>query len=203
MAAAGVSWDRPAEATPTVSGYSTEKFSAPVVTNVVSRSRLDPPVAGEAAAPVTVVAAAAGWGKTIFAASWLEAGAGTRNGAWVSLDEADDDPHAFWRAVATAVVPVVGERAAGALRQVAAGAVAADDLPGETVAALRLASDPIALVLDNLHEITSPQVHSGLVRLVQRPPPNLALLVTTRMDPPWRERSALRNRSSSRCSDPL
>jgi len=185
VAAAGVSWDRPAEATPTFSEYSTEKFSAPVTTNVVSRSRLDPPVAGEAAAPVTVVAAAAGWGKTIFAASWLEAGAGTRNGVWVSLDEADDDPHAFWRAVATAVLPVVGERAAEALRRVAAGAVAADDLPGATAAALRLASDPMALVLDNLHEITSPQVHSGLVRLVERPPPNLALLVTTRRDPPW------------------
>ena len=185
MAVAGVSWDRLAEATPTVSGYSAEKFSAPVVTNVVSRSRLDPSVAGEAAAPVTVVAAAAGWGKTIFAASWLEAAAGTRNGAWVSLDEADDDPHAFWRAVATAVMPVVGGRAAEALRRVVAGAVAADDLPGAAAAALRLTSDPIALVLDNLHEITSPHVHSGLVRLVQRPPPNLALLVTTRRDPPW------------------
>jgi LuxR family maltose regulon positive regulatory protein len=156
-----------------------------VVTNVVARPRLDPSVAAEAAAPVTVVAAAAGWGKTIFAASWLEAGAGTRNGAWVSLDEADDDPHAFWCAVATAVMPVVGGRTAVALRRVAAGAVAAEDLPGAMAAALRLAPDPIALVLDNLHEITSPQVHRGLVRLVERPPPNLALLATTRRDPPW------------------
>ena len=185
VAVAGMSWDRPEETSPTVSGYSTEKFTPPVVTNVVSRPRLDPPVTGEAAAPVTVVAAAAGWGKTIFAASWLEAGAGTWNGAWVSLDEADDDPHAFWRAVATALMPIVGERAAGGAASGRRGRVAVDDLPGATAAALRLAPEQIALVLDNLHEITSPQVHSGLVRLVQRPPPNLALLATTRRDPPW------------------
>jgi hypothetical protein len=33
----------------------------------------------------------------------------------VSLDEADDEPHAFWSAVATALLPVVGTRAAEAL----------------------------------------------------------------------------------------
>jgi LuxR family maltose regulon positive regulatory protein len=168
-----------------VSGFSAEKFSPPVVTNIVHRPRLDPPVAAGSAVPVAVVAAAAGWGKTIFAASWLEAGAGRRGRVWVSLDEADDDPHAFWGAVASAVLPVVGGRAAEALRRVAAGAAGADELPGAVAAALRLAPDPIALVLDNLHEIRSPQVHRGLVRLVERPPPSLSLLVTTRRDPPW------------------
>jgi LuxR family maltose regulon positive regulatory protein len=180
-----MSWDRPPETSQRLAGHSVEKFTPPVVTNVVSRPRLDPPVDGAAAGPVTVVAAAAGWGKTIFAASWLAAEAGARHGVWVSLDEADDDPHTFWSAVATAVIPVVDGRAAEALRRVAAGAVAVDDLPGATAAALHMAPDPIALVLDNLHEITSPQVHGGLARLVERPPPNLALLVTTRRDPPW------------------
>ena len=75
--------------------------------------------------------------------------------------------------------------AAEALRRVAAGAVEADELPGAVAAALRLAPESDSLVLDNLHEITSPQVHAGLVRLVERPPPNLSLLVTTRRDPPW------------------
>ena len=180
-----MSWDRPAGTSLTGCGYSVEKFSPPVVTNVVYRLRLHLPVTTRSAAPVTVVAAAAGWGKTIFAASWLAAGAGDRTGAWVSVDEADDDPHAFWCAVATALMPVVDGRAGEALRRVVTGAVEADDLPGAVAAALRLAPGPIALVLDNLHEIRSPQVHGGLVRLVQRPPPSLSLLVTTRRDPPW------------------
>ena len=125
------------------------------------------------------------WGKTIFAASWLAAGAGERTGAWVSVDEADDDAHAFWCAVATALMAVVDGRAGEALRRVVTGAVEADDLPRAVAAALRLAPGPVALVLDNLHEIRSPQVHDGLVRLVARPAPSLSLLVTTRRDPPW------------------
>jgi LuxR family transcriptional regulator, maltose regulon positive regulatory protein len=180
-----VSGDRPAGTSPTVGGYWAEKFSPPVVTDVVSRARLHPLVTAPSGAPVTVVAAAAGWGKTIFAASWLRAGNAGRKGVWVSLEEADDDPHAFWCAVAAGLLPVVPARAGEALRRVAAGAVAAEELPGKVAAALRLAPDPIAVVLDNLHEISSPEVHQGLVRLVERPPSNLSLLVTTRRDPPW------------------
>ncbi len=167
-----------------VSRYEAEKFSPPVVTDVVHRPRLHPPVSMQEAAPVTLVAATAGWGKTIFAASWLAAGVG-RTTAWVTLDEADDDPHAFWCAVATALVPVLNAQAVEPLLRITAGAVEADDLPRLMATALHLSPGPIALVLDNLHEIRSPQVHSGLIRLVERPPPALALLVTTRRDPPW------------------
>jgi LuxR family maltose regulon positive regulatory protein len=41
------------------------------------------------------------------------------------------------------------------------------------------------LVLDNLHEVTSPEVHAGLLRLVERRLAELSLLVTTRHDLPW------------------
>ena len=58
--------------------------------------------------------------------------------AWVTLDEADDDPHAFWCAVATALMPDLDAPAVEALRRVAAGAVEADDLPRVMAAALRL-----------------------------------------------------------------
>ena len=166
--------------------YSAEKFSPPVVTNVVHRPRLHPPVTAQVGCAGDRGRGHRGVGQDDLRGV-LARGRPPVTGAvaWVSLDEADDDPHAFWCAVATALMPVVGGQAAEALRRVAAGAVEADDLPGAVAAALRLAPDPIALVLDNLHEITSPQVHGGLVRLVQRPPPNLSLLVTTRRDPPW------------------
>ena len=43
-AATGMSWDRTAGPSSTISRYAPEKFSPPVVTNVVRRSRLRRPV---------------------------------------------------------------------------------------------------------------------------------------------------------------
>ena len=110
-------------------------------------------------------------GQDHLAASWLAAIATDRVLAWVNLDEADDDPHAFWCAVATALMPDLQAPAVETLRRVAAGAVEADDLPRLMATALRLvahfrcsrprqpARDPVA-----------PGAQRA-VRLVERPPP--------------------------------
>ena len=55
----------------------------------------------------------------------------------------------------------------------------------QVAAALAADGTPVVLVLDNLHEVTRLAVHESLLRLVQRPPPGLRLVVTTRRDPPW------------------
>ena len=91
---------------------------------------------------------------------------------------------ALWTAVATALAPVVGDRAAADLRRV----VTDDDveqLPGQVAAVLAADGTPVVLVLDNLHEVTSLAVHESLLRLVQRPPRGLRFVATTRRDPPW------------------
>jgi len=141
----GMSWGRATATSATAPRYAAEKFSPPVVTNVIRRPRLHPRGTERIAASVTLVAATAGWGKTIFAASWLAAAAPDRVLAWVNLDEADDDPHAFWCAVATALMPDLQAPAVEALRRVTAGAVEADDLPRLMATALDLAHVPIAL----------------------------------------------------------
>ena len=71
------------------------------------------------------------------------------------------------------------------MHQVTASDVPEEDLPGTIAAALRNEPRRVVLVLDNLHEVVSPEVHSGLLRLVAHPPPSLLLLITTRRDPPW------------------
>ena len=174
----GMSWSGASDDVPV-------KFAAPVASQVIDRPRLHSLLTAHQGYPVTMIAATAGWGKTLLAASWLAAGAGDRPAAWVNLDAGDDDPRMFWRALAAAMLPVAGPEPAAALRRVAADAVDADNLPGLFAAAVRLAVRPVVLVLDNLHEVQSPSVHAGLVRLIERPPPMLALLVTTRRDPPW------------------
>jgi LuxR family transcriptional regulator, maltose regulon positive regulatory protein len=119
----------------------------------------------------------------LLASSWLAERAG-QAAAWISLDAAEDDLRTFWTPVADALVPAVDDRTGDQLRN----AAAADDLeqtPGQFAAALAVDETPLVLVLDNLHEVTALAVHESLLRLVQRPPPRLRFVITTRRDPPW------------------
>jgi LuxR family transcriptional regulator, maltose regulon positive regulatory protein len=128
------------------------KFAVPLATHVVSRPRLHARLTAGLQSCCTLIAAPAGWGKTLLAGSWLAEGGADRAAAWVSLGPADDDVRALWTAVATAIAPVIGERAAADLRQV----VTDDDvenMPGRVAAALADDGTPVVLVLDNLHEI--------------------------------------------------
>lgn len=160
------------------------KLAVPVVAHVIERPRLYEALTAGLEVPLTVLAATAGWGKTILVASWITAGAGGREAAWISLDEADNDPRMFWRTVATALLQVASAEQAKTLRAMAVESDV-DALPGMLATAMRLSQRPIVLVLDNLHEVTSPVVHAGLLRLVARPLPTFSMLITTRQDPPW------------------
>lgn len=160
------------------------RFAVPLATHVVVRPRLHSRLPGGLAASCVLIAAPAGWGKTLLAGSWLGAGGARGASAWISLGPRDDDLRTFWTSVAEALRPVVGNRAAGVLRN----AVTADDLeqaPGRFAEALAEDGSPVVLVLDNLHEVTGLAVHESLLRLVRRPPPGLRFVVTTRRDPPW------------------
>ncbi|HWM05561.1 MAG TPA: LuxR C-terminal-related transcriptional regulator [Actinophytocola sp.] len=160
------------------------KFAVPLATHVVPRPRLHARLTAGLECSCTLIAAPAGWGKTLLAGSWLADGAAGRAAAWVSLGPAEDDVRALWIAVATAVAPVVGERAAAGLRRVVTGEDV-ENMPGQIATILTDDRTPVVLVLDNLHEITSFAVHESLLRLVQRPPPGLRFVATTRRDPPW------------------
>jgi len=128
-----------------------------------------------------LIAAPAGWGKTLLASSWLSTGEAQGAVAWVSLGPAEDDLRAFWATVAEALVPAVGDPAAASLRNAVAGDL--ELAPGQVAAAVN--GTPVVLVLDNLHEITRPVVHESLLRLVHRPPPGLRIVAITRRNPPW------------------
>jgi LuxR family transcriptional regulator, maltose regulon positive regulatory protein len=157
------------------------KFAVPVATHVVPRPRLHARLDAGIADGVVLVAAGPGWGKSLLVGSWAAAGAGGRGVAWVSLDAGDDEPRAFWRTVTKALARVAGDRAAPALARLISTAA---ELPGDLVRALD-GTDPLVVVLDNLHEVADPEVHAGLQRLVEHPPPGLALVITTRRDPAW------------------
>jgi LuxR family maltose regulon positive regulatory protein len=140
---------------------------------------------------VTLVAAPAGCGKTTLIADWLTLD--QRTAAWLTLDAGDNDPVAFWTAVATAldmVQPGVGTPALALLRAAQPPPIATiiTILINELSAHLRpdAAGRPVLLVLDDYHTVTQRAIHETMLTLIERLPPPLRLVVISRIDPPLR-----------------
>ena len=115
----------------------------------VRRSSLVERLARCGPCPVVSVVAPAGYGKTTLLSQWAE-----RDGrafAWVSVDEADNDPKVLLSYVAGALdaVEPIGERVFAAL------ASPASSVPGSVVPRLGSAfssmTSPVVLVLDDVH----------------------------------------------------
>jgi LuxR family transcriptional regulator, maltose regulon positive regulatory protein len=129
--------------------------------------------------PLTLVSGPAGSGKSTLLASAVAPGA-----AWVSLEAGDDEPSRFWGAVLTAL------RLAGAVPPDSAlDALAPPVRESRTafvpllVNALAELSEPVVLVLDDLHVVRSRECLSQLGFLVLHAPPTLHLVLSARSDP--------------------
>ncbi|WP_426244827.1 LuxR C-terminal-related transcriptional regulator [Nocardioides sp. LHG3406-4] len=146
------------------------------------RRRLVRRMAGACDHPVTLVAAPAGYGKTILVAQWLEE---TRPRAgWVSLDSGDNDPNRLWAHVAAAL-----ERAGCRLdsnrpnHRVGSDVVAPGSMLSAIVDALAASREDIVLVLDDFHFVREASCHTQVEFLVEHLPPQAHLVVVTRSDP--------------------
>jgi len=134
-----------------------------------------------------LISAPAGFGKTTLLVEWLKGReGGDRSVAWLSLDEGDNDPVRFLSYLVASLGRSVGEefgegilaalRSAGSSRMEAVlGAFINElaDLPGE-----------VAVVLDDYHVIDSEHVQRIVAFLLERLPPNVHLLISSRIDPP-------------------
>ncbi len=135
---------------------------------------------------LTLIAAPAGFGKTTLISAWLATG--ERPAAWLSLDEADSDPTrflAYFIAALQTIAPHLGEGVLGVLQS-------PQSPPTESVLTSLLNEiatipDKFVLVLDDYHVIDagSPQgaVDQALTFLLERLPPQMHLVITTREDP--------------------
>jgi LuxR family maltose regulon positive regulatory protein len=131
-----------------------------------------------------LVEAPAGFGKTTLLAQWQAAGGGGRV-AWVSLDEGDNDPTRFWVYVVEAlrtVEPDVGAAALAALGRPSADLYRAV-LP-KLLNDLHAVSSPLALVLDDYHQITEPICHQTLTFFLDHLPAGVHVALSGRTDPP-------------------
>jgi ATP/maltotriose-dependent transcriptional regulator MalT len=152
---------------------------------VVGRPRLSERLSRGAESKLTLISAPAGFGKTTLLAEWLAgAPAGERSAAWVSLDQADNQPASFWTYLITAlqtVAPGIGANALSLLQRPQAP-------PIETVLAMLLnelgaVPNDIVLVLDDDHVVDAPDVQSAMAFLLEHLPPQIHLVIATRADP--------------------
>ena len=122
---------------------------------------------------LTLLNAPAGYGKTTLLSWWQQADP-RRPFAWISLDEGDRDPRRFWSYVGRALSPPGAP----------APRAGADILPNliNMVAAQPRA---VVLVLDDYHCLGDSEVHEQLALLLERGPPNLRVVLSTREDPPF------------------
>ncbi|HEY2222557.1 LuxR C-terminal-related transcriptional regulator [Actinomycetospora sp.] len=161
------------------------KYTVPRALHVVDRPRLYDRLDAAWESPVTLLSASSGWGKTVLVGSWLRARGSAGPAAWLSVGHAADDAGAFWRAAAAALAGVLTGPDAATLRRVAAGHGGARDVATRVADAMRHVGTPVVLVVDDLHEVASPEVSASLLRLVEGPVTPLRLIVLTRRDPPW------------------
>lgn len=108
--------------------------------------------------------------------------------AWLSLDDADNDPARFL-ADLIAALRCLNPTGGGAARPFLTS------LPNPGAEARRIIAalindiladfpEPFALILDDLHLLTEPVVFVALDYLLERAPPSLRLVIGTRHDPP-------------------
>lgn len=128
-----------------------------------------------------VLSAPPGFGKTSAVIDWLQTSG--RRAAWLSLDEADNDPGRFVPYLVAAIGGVSGP--ADSLAR-----LEATDPPDVVVAGLLALLDepdaPHVIVLDDLHLIQDASVLAIVEALVTHLPEDRLVVIITREDPPLR-----------------
>lgn len=150
----------------------------------VSRPRLLAMLDAAEPGRLVLVSAPAGYGKTLLLAEWVAAR--PDHVAWVSLDDDDTTAHRFWSAVLSALVACPAVPEGSALHGLVAPHAGEADpsFLHDLVAALAALPAPVALVLDDVHELTAPAPVRALAALVRERPPALRLVLSGRTDPP-------------------
>jgi LuxR family transcriptional regulator, maltose regulon positive regulatory protein len=133
------------------------------------------------AARVTQISAPAGSGKTLLVRSWLSESGRTDSAAWVTVQGCERDPEHFWILVVEALRDtIVGSKLVRPL-------TGAPGLDGWAIAErlledLSSLEEPLWLVIDDVHELRSPQALAQLRLLMMHAPPDVRFMLVARRD---------------------
>jgi LuxR family transcriptional regulator, maltose regulon positive regulatory protein len=157
---------------------STKLRPSPARPMMVARSRLTE--------KLTLISAPAGFGKTTLLVEWLrERVGGERAVAWFSLDEGDNYPARFLSYLVAALQTIEDGFGKGILSSLRTpGSPPVEALMGALLNELADIPGSLAIVLDDYHLIDSDHVHGVVTFLLERLPPNVHLVIASRIDPP-------------------
>ena len=158
---------------------------APAAPRLIDRDDLLAALDRAAARKVTIISAPAGSGKTSLLRAWAHQPGRPQQLAMVSVRRDQRDAQQFWLALL------------GAVRQASATVGRAEPLiptpefnappmVDRVLAELDDASSDITLVLEDLHELDSPEALAQLTQLLANLPPRVRAVLTTRRELPLR-----------------
>jgi LuxR family transcriptional regulator, maltose regulon positive regulatory protein len=164
----------------------------PLHGNLVNRTHLIQRLnEGAVKSQLTILSAPAGYGKSTLLGEWvsqLDIPA-----AWLSLERGENVPARFWKYFIAALIEIPhvrltrsGESIFQALDSSQPAAMEVELI--KLVNSLSGLQERVIMVLDDMHNITDPQIHQDLVFLIdhlKRSIGGMHLVIASRMDPPW------------------
>jgi LuxR family maltose regulon positive regulatory protein len=160
----------------------TKLFIPPLRSDLVPRPYLYERLDEGLTRKLTLISAPTGFGKSTLVVSWLAVS--DHPVAWLSLDQGDNDPIRFWSYLIAAIQTIhqeIGEEA----RKI----VSAPRLRSTEPVVISLINDitqldhDLIVVLDDYHIIEAGDIHADLTYFLEHQPPNLHLILITRIDP--------------------
>jgi LuxR family maltose regulon positive regulatory protein len=154
---------------------------APAAPGLIDRGDLLAALDRAAASKVTIISAPAGSGKTSLLRAWSGRSGQPHRLALVQVQRDQHDAQQFWLALLDAVRHATGAHG-GAELPAATPDFNGLGLVDQVLSELTDARGGVTLVIDDLHELRSPETPTQLTRLLTSLPPNVHAILTTRHD---------------------
>ena len=154
---------------------------APAAPRLIDRGDLVAALDRAATRKVTIISAPAGSGKTSLLRAWADRPGQPRRLAVLQMQRDQQDAQQFWLALLDAVRHVTGGNS-GAELPAATPDFNAPAMVDRVLSELADARSGVTLVIEDLHELTSPEALAQLTRLLTNLPPRVHAILTTRHD---------------------